>query len=152
MSARTKQLAEIAKQGEEGVQKAQEYERYKAKTISECLFQLTGDLCEAVKTAKDEFNAVVGRDSMSAINHLEQMGCGVKLVKEHYPSVYLTAVINPGAQCIIVECVKTDRSGRHEQPASRYPLEVENSWVRIRDGERLITESEFADLLIERFV
>ena len=59
MSARTKQLAEIAKQGEEGVQKAQSMRGTRLR-LYEC-FSTYWYVCEAVKTAKDEFNALWAR-------------------------------------------------------------------------------------------
>jgi hypothetical protein len=152
--SRAREFGEQVRLQEEERRKERDYQLYKAQLVQSCAFQLFNNIAGAVETARGEFNIPLGRESKRAISYFGrgETAYGIRLVREHYPAVYLTAQIDIAGQCIKVQCVKTDRSGRQEDPEAVFPLEVEDNWVRIRDGGHLITESDFADLLIERFV
>ena len=152
MSSRASELGGLARQNEQRSQELANREMREDRIIEQCAFQFSSDLTLAVTAAIRDFNAAAGADSQRRIQLVESGGAALKLARTHAPLVWVTVRINYVGRFILIEHARKDREGMKYEPSLRLSLVVENNWLQIsRDGE-LISDNDFAGLLLERFV
>ena len=118
----------------------------KTQVIETCSFHLNSEISVAVQSAITDFNRTVGPGSDRAIDSY-LVGPYSRLMKSSHPSICVTAIVRPETHCIEIECVKgEDRSVEY------LALDVASDWVvSIHDRDKVVTERELADKLINYF-
>ena len=149
MSARATELGIQARKNEEEAQRRYERIRYEAEVMQSCTFQFSTDVTTAIQDGVGNFNQAVGRGSARFIDL--SLSC-LRLTRWQIPGIIIAVTIDVSKRRILVECERKDHGGVRRDPPVEFPLSANGDCIQISLKGKPISETEFADLLIEYFV